>query len=70
MDLLKKNDISKKSFRYHIYFEDTIKKREIMINSLIDSYYDEANKFLDRVVNYKDDVNDEIYNKKEFFDTF
>lgn len=61
--VLKKNDISKKSFRYHIYFEDTIKKREIMINSLIDSYYDEANKFLDRVVNYKDDNNDEIFNK-------
>ncbi len=61
--VLKKNDITKKSFRYHIYFEDTIKKREVIVNSLIDSYYEEANKFLERLVSYKDDKNDEIFAK-------
>ena len=61
--ILKKNDISKKSFKYHIYFEDTIKKREVIVNSLIDSYYEEANKFLERIVNYKEDNNEEIFNK-------
>ncbi len=61
--ILKKTDITKKSFKYHIYFEETIKKREVIIGSLIDSYYEEANKFLARIVNYKDESSDEIFNK-------
>lgn len=51
--LLKMKDVSKKSFVYHIYLDDTIKKREIKIPSLIDSFYEEANKFLSRLVEYK-----------------
>lgn len=51
--LLKMKDINKKSFVYHIYLNDTIKKREVKIPSLIDSFYEEANRFLERLVAYK-----------------
>ena len=61
--ILKKNDISKKSFKYYIYYDENIKKREVIISSLIDSYYDEANKLLSRIIDYKEDGNDEILQK-------
>lgn len=52
--LLKKKDVSKKSFVYHIYLDDTIKKREVKIASIIDSFYEEANKLLTRLIKYKE----------------
>ncbi len=61
--ILKKNDISKKSFKYYIYYDENIKKREVIISSLVDSYYDEANKFLARLIDYKEDNNDELLQK-------
>ncbi len=61
--ILKKNDISKKSFKYYIYYDENIKKREVIISSLVDSYYEEANKFLSRLIDYKEENNDEILQK-------
>lgn len=60
---LKTKDISKKSFVYYVYLPDTTKKREVKIVSLIDSFYDEANKLLGRLVVYKDADKSEVKDK-------
>lgn len=52
--LLKQKDVSKKSFIYYVYLPDATKKREVKIVSLIDSFYEESNKFLSRLVAFKE----------------
>ena len=47
--ILKKDLVTKKSFKYYIYFNKEIKAREIRIPELIMAYYEEANKFLSRI---------------------
>lgn len=57
--ILKKDLVTKKSFKYYIYFNGEIKAREVKIPELIMSYYEEANKFLNRISSYKDyDINE------------
>lgn len=58
--VLKKDLVTKKSFKYYIYFNGEIKAREVKIPELINSYYDEANKFLTRAMGFKDYSIDEI----------
>lgn len=53
--VLRKDLITSDSFKYYIYFNAEIKAREIKLIDLINSYYEETNRFLYRLSNVKTD---------------